>query len=95
MGAFAIESQADTILGRIPGGLKLVATTIVAHTGTGALDITVKPLTRIIAFIAKFKAAVLIPGTTTFTAGTAANQVSINPSVDIDSAVIEIWSWGV
>jgi len=97
MAAIASYTQADTVLGRIPGGLKLVATTITVgvDAGTGAAMYTIKPLTRIIAFIARFKKPVGIPGRTVFAAGTAPNQVSINNAATISAGVIEIWSWGV
>ena len=96
MAAVAFTSQTNTVLGKLDSGLKVVSTVLTTATAdTGILQVTVKPLTRIIAFFPVFTTyAANCTGWTTV-AGTNSNQLGITPGADCAGACVKILSIGV
>ena len=88
------STQTDTVMGKLTNGRKLVLTVVtIADAGVEATTITVKPLTKIIAWV---------PGWRNSDAkdfifadqGTIRNQITVTPSADATDAVLEILSVG-
>jgi hypothetical protein len=89
-----LHTDTHTPLGTTFDGKKVYSTTVlVTDTGTGATQITISPLERVIEFVAAVKSA-STSASTVYAAGTNSNQVSINPSASINASIIEIISWG-
>ena len=92
---FAHIADVNTVVATLSNGRKLVSTTIpVSDANFGATQVTVTPLTRILAYIPSFK-NVGAAGATTFAAGTNPNQIVVTPAASINGATIEIISVGV
>ena len=94
----AFTTQVDTVLGTLEDGTKVVSTLLTnAGAGTDATDFTIKPLTRIIAYVPSVKKSVanVFSNAAHFSAGTNSNQIKIHAPASIATANIEIWSIGI
>jgi hypothetical protein len=97
MADLLFTTKTHKVLGTLSNGVKIVASTFTtADTGDAATVFTITPLKRIIAFFPTFKTNVTNVPTTVFSAGTLPNQITIDPPAgNIDTAIVEIISFGV
>jgi hypothetical protein len=95
MATFNVTSEAETILGKLTNGRKLVMKEVViSDAGIGQTTITVKSLEHIIAYTVGLAVPLVVTFAVVDGAATAPNTIKITPSGDATGCTLQIIAVG-